>query len=154
MVAVVTHLCWTAPHQSPHSGPSDRTGSAWSHPLPPPRSWQPLWSTRTPPPSECRHLMDKCSRVISAALLVVRCHAQPRGASLGSSRRVGRKKNQKEASRSHRPVLLHLGLLPLIFPSCLVSPLSCKFRLSCLICSERALLFHLVSKSANLIGHA
>lgn len=97
MVAVVTHLCWTAPHQSPHSGPSDRTGSAWSHPLPPPQSWQPLWSTRTPPPSECRHLMDKCSRVISAAPLVVCCHAQPRGASLGSGRRVGREKTKKRS---------------------------------------------------------
>lgn len=57
-VVVGTDLCWTAPHQSPHSAPSDRTGSAWSHPQPPPLTGQPLWSTRTPPPLECRHLTE------------------------------------------------------------------------------------------------
>lgn len=152
MVADVTNLCWIAPHQSPHSAPSDRTGSAWSRPLPPPQTGQPLWSTRTPPPFECRHLTDKCSQVISVAPLVVCCHAQPRGASFRSGRKARREK-QNEVSYSHHPVLLYLGSFPLIFSSCLVSPLSCKFRLSCLICSVTALLFYLVSVSADLIAH-
>lgn len=58
VVEVGTDLCWTAPHQNPHSGPLDRTGSAWSHPRPPPPTGRPLWSTRTPPPPACRHLSE------------------------------------------------------------------------------------------------
>ena len=53
------YLCWTAPHQNPHSVPSDHTGLIWTHLLPPPQTGQPLWSTHTPPPLWCRHLARK-----------------------------------------------------------------------------------------------
>lgn len=151
MVAVVTHLCWTAPPQSPHSAPSDRTDSAWSRPLPPPRTGQPLWSTRTPPRFECRHLTDKCSQVISAAPLVVCCHAQPCGSSFRSGRKARREK-PKTRSPTHTARFCFTSAHSLL-SSPPVSPLSSKFCLSSLICSVRALLFYLVSISANLIAH-
>lgn len=50
------YLCWTAPRRSPQSASSDRTGSVWIRPLPPPRTGQRLWSTHTPPLPGCRHL--------------------------------------------------------------------------------------------------
>lgn len=144
---VVTNLCWTAPHQSPHSAPSDRTGLAWSRPLPPPQTGQPLWSTRTPPPYECRHLTDKCSQVIfffchhwSSAVM-----RSLTGLLSGTAGKQGRK------TKRGLPLTLPSFALsqPLIFSSCLVSPPSCKFCLSCHICSASALFFHLVSASAN-----
>lgn len=148
-VVIVTDLCWTAPHQSPHSAPSDRTGSAWSRLLPPPRTGQPLWSTRTPPLFECRHLTDKCSQIISVAPLVVCCHAQPHRASSVATEKPGGKTKKRIPTHTVR----FCFTLPLIFSSCLVSPLSCKFSLSRLICSVSALLFYLVSITANLIAH-
>lgn len=134
MVAIVTHLCWTAPPQSPHSAPSDRTGSAWSRPLPPPQSSQPLWSTRTPPRFECRHLTDRCSRVISAAPLVVCRHAQPRRTF--RSGRKARREKPKMRSPTHTAWFCFTSA-PSLFSSPPVSPLSSKFCLSCLICLQQ-----------------
>lgn len=116
---VVTNLCWTAPHQSPHSAPSDRTGLAWSRPLPPPQTGQPLWSTRTPPPYECRHLTDKCSQVIFFFLppLVVCCHAQPHRASFRNGRKAG-EKNQKRTP-THTAQFCFISASHLLLLSCL-----------------------------------
>lgn len=103
---VGTDLCWTAPHQSPHSAPSDRTGSAWSHPQPPPPTGQPLWSTRTPPPLECRHLTET-STATSYFCGPSAITRSPGGGLFFSSweRQESRRERQKEVSHSHHLVL-------------------------------------------------
>lgn len=122
IVKAVTNLCWTAPRQSPHSAPSDHTGSAWSRPLPPPQTGRPLWSKRTPPLFECRHLTDKCSQIISVAPLVVRCLARPRWAtSLVASEKPARETKKRLPAYTAQSCFTSL---PLIFSFCFVlSPL-------------------------------
>lgn len=145
VVAVGTDLCWTEPHQNPHSGPLDRTGSAWSHPRPPPPTGRPLWSTRTPPPPACRHL----SETSAATSYFCGPSAVTRSlAGLFFPLFIPRERRESQEGKTKRGLLLaspgfvlpHLVLSHLL-ASCLISPLSCKFCLSRLICSPSTLSF-------------